>query len=209
MRNRFAALLLGGICFATSASTARSAPADYDFKDPKGVNTIVFMLDSKLEPIMGVAGGISGKVTFDPTNPTATKGTIALDVKSIHTPNRGMKNKIQAEDWLDGRHHPKIEFTFKSIQDVKTLKKGVYEMNLVGELTCKGITKEIKTTVTATHMPGKLSSRVRNSKGDLLVLRSHFTINRKDFNIKPEMGGDAVSEEIELRLSIVGGHVTK
>lgn len=209
MTNDFATLLLGGICLAATASTALAEPADYDFKDPKGVNTIVFMLDSKIEPIMGVADGISGTVTFDPANLTATKGTISLEVKSIHTPNRGMKNTIQKEDWLDAKNHPTIGFTFKSIQEVKTLKNGAFEMSVVAEITCKGVTKEVKTKVTATHMPGKLSSRVRKAQGDLLVLRANFTINRKDFNIKPNMGGDVVSEEIELRISVVGGHVTK
>jgi len=190
-------------------STAAGATAEYDFKDPKGVNAIVFMLDSVTEPIMGVADGISGKVTFDPSNPSAIKGTITVATNSIYTPNRGMKNKIQAKDWLDGKNHPTIDFVFKSVEGVKTISNDAQEISVVGELTCKGVTREIKTNVTATYMPGKLSHRVRKMKGDLLVLRSRFTINRKDFNIKPQMGGDVVSEQIELRISIVGAHATK
>ena len=208
MKNPIATLLLVALCAAATTTIAHASPADYDFKDPKGVNTIVFMLDSTFEPIMGVADGISGTVTFDPKKPKTIKGTISVETKSIHTPNRGMKNKIQAKDWLDGKTHKTIDFTFKSVEEVKA-SRGVYEMTVVADMTCKGITKKVKTTVTATHMPGKLSSRMRRANGDLLVLRANFTINRKDFNIKPEMGNDVVSEKIELRISIVGSHVKK
>ncbi len=208
MMKNIAPLFISAIYFAAAAATTLAAPVDYDFKDPKGVNTIVFMLDSKLEPIMGVAGGITGTVTFDAKKPKATKGTISLATKSIHTPNGGMKNKIQAKDWLDGKTHKTIDFAIKRVEEFKKV-KGNYEMKVVADLTCKGITKQIKTTVTATHMPGKLSSRMGRAKGDLLVLRSNFTINRKDFNIKPEMGNDVVSEKIELRISIVGSHIKK
>ena len=47
----------------------------FDFKDPKGVNTIIFQLDALLESINGSAGGISGKVSLT-DNPAATEGSI-------------------------------------------------------------------------------------------------------------------------------------
>jgi hypothetical protein len=41
-------------------------------------------------------------------------------------------------------------------------------------------------------------------EGDLLVLRSSFTINRSVYGIKPGQNSDKVAEEIELRLAIAG-----
>jgi polyisoprenoid-binding protein YceI len=41
-------------------------------------------------------------------------------------------------------------------------------------------------------------------EGDLLVLRSTFTINRSDYGIKPGQNSDKVAEEVELRLAIAG-----
>jgi hypothetical protein len=41
-------------------------------------------------------------------------------------------------------------------------------------------------------------------EGDLLVLRSSFTINRSVYGIKPGQNMDKVAEEIELRLAIAG-----
>jgi len=209
MKNRHVVLLAGTLCFAGSTTAARGAAKDYDFKDPKGVNAIVFVLDSTLEPIVGVADGIAGTVSFDPKNPEATTGTITLATRSIHTANRGMKNKIQASDWLDGKRYPTISVAFKKILKTKSLAPNAVRLDTIADVTIKGITKEIALSVTATHMPGKLSSRLHGASGDLLVLRSNFKIKRKDFNVKPDMGNDAVAEEIELRVSIVGSWSNK
>ena len=48
---------------------ALAVPHTFDFKDPKGVNNVVFKTDAPLESINGTATGISGSVTFDPDNP--------------------------------------------------------------------------------------------------------------------------------------------
>ena len=43
-----------------------------------------------------------------------------------------------------------------------------------------------------------------SAKGDLLVIRSNFTIKRADFGINPGAPQDKVSNEIELSLNIAG-----
>jgi polyisoprenoid-binding protein YceI len=50
----------------------------------------------------------------------------------------------------------------------------------------------------------KLSQRVPSQKGDLLVIRSTFTIKRSDFGIMPGQMEEKVSDTIELTLSIAG-----
>ena len=67
------------------------------------------------------------------------------------------------------------------------------------------MTKELTVPVTFTYLPGMLGKRSNGAmKGDLLVLRSTFTINRSDYGIKPGQNSDKVAEEIELRLAIAG-----
>jgi polyisoprenoid-binding protein YceI len=61
-----------GFTLALAASIS-AAPIDFDFKDPKGVNNIVFKTDAVVESINGTASGISGNVTFDPENPARRK----------------------------------------------------------------------------------------------------------------------------------------
>jgi hypothetical protein len=46
--------------------------------------------------------------------------------------------------------------------------------------------------------------RVPNQKGDLLVIRSTFSIKRSDFGIMPGQMEEKVADTIELTLSIAG-----
>ena len=184
-------------------STAVAAPTTFDFKDPKGVNTIAFILDSTLEPIMGVASGITGTMAFDPGNPTATTGKFSVPTKSLHTENKGMKDTLHGPDWLDAEKNKSIDFAIKKVTDAKN-SADTHEMTVVGDLTIKGVTKEVTVPVKVTHLPGKMSERGGKAKGDLLVVRSNFVIKRADFNIKPDMDGKVVATDIELRVSIAG-----
>ena len=178
---------------------------EFDFKDPKGINSVSFVLDSVLEPIMGIAMGVGGKVKFDPANPKGFSGHITIETKSVKCALPGMTKALHGEDWLNVAKHPLIEFTFKKVREVTKSDEQTTKMTVVGELTCKGVTKELVVPVSVTYLPGRMAQRMRRVDGDLLVLRSSFTFNRKDFNIKPDMGPEVVAEEIELRISIVGG----
>lgn len=195
-------MLLGAL---VTAGSVRAAGTEFDFKDPKGVNSISFTLDSLLEPFTGVASGISGMVTFDPADPKATKGTISVETKSLHLENKGMQDTLHGKDWLDVAKNPKIEFAIKSVTDSKSAGDNVFDLTVVGNLTCKGVTKELTVPVKATYLAGKLSDR-SNKKltGDLLILRANFVMKRKDFGIKPDMTDKTVAEEIQLRVSIAG-----
>ncbi|RME37009.1 MAG: YceI family protein [Planctomycetota bacterium] len=187
-----------------AAGTVRAASKTFDFKDPKGVNAIAFILDSKLEPIMGIAQGIAGTVRFDPDNPAEMTGTITVKASEVRCALPAMTNVLHGADWLDVRTYPTIEFTFEKIKNAKPVAGGQIELLTVGSLTIKGVTKTITVPVRVAYLPDQAGRRQRGAKGDLLVLRSNFTIRRSDFNIKPGMGSDGVAEKIELRVSIVG-----
>ena len=182
---------------------------EFNFQDPKGVNSVQFLVDSPLEPILGVAAGVSGKIKFDPRKPEKTVGSILVEAKSVHVPNGRMKTKLHTEQWLDSEGHPTIEFRVKKVKKVKKVKgkKGVIEVSAVGDFTCKGITKELTVPVQISYLKGRLPDRgPRNMKGDLLVVRSTFVIKRTDFSISPEMNKEVVADEIEVRLAVVGYH---
>src|SRR5215470_6901542 len=108
------------LSLACLTSAAMAAPETFDFKDPKGVNNAVFKLDAPLEAISGNATGISGKVSFDPAAPNATKGKIVVASSSLHLGNQMQQQHMQSDQWLDVAKFPEISFEAKEFKNVKT-----------------------------------------------------------------------------------------
>ena len=195
------------LTFAILCARSSSLQAEvktYDFEDPKGVNNVSFLLDAPLESISGNAKGVSGIVTFDPTNPNAVSGNITIETASLTATNNKLQEHMLGKGWLDAASHPAITFVAKSISKIEELKDG-FNAQLTGDFTLKGVAKELTVPVTFTYLPDMLGKRSNGAmEGDLLVLRSTFTIKRSDYGIKPGQNLDKVADEIELRLAIAG-----
>jgi polyisoprenoid-binding protein YceI len=194
------ALILGLACMQYAAF---AAPQDFDFKDPKGVNNVVFKTDAPLESINGTASGISGTVSFDPENQGSVKGKIIVESTSLHVPNPMMKEHLHGDKWLDTTKYPQITFETISTDNLKT-SGNVTTADVTGTLTIKGVSKKVTVPVKMTYLKDKLKDRFPNLKGDLLVLRSNFTIKRSDFGINKGSYEEKVSDDIELNLSLAG-----
>jgi polyisoprenoid-binding protein YceI len=196
------------IALATFASLAYAAPQSFDFKDPKGVNNAVFKLDAPLESINGSASGISGTVSFDPENPAATTGKIVVSVESLTVPNPMQNGHMHSDKWLDAAKYPEITFEAKSLANVKT-DGNVTTADVSGTFSLHGVAKDLTVPVKFTYLKGKLGDRVPNLKGDLLVIRANFIINREDFNINKGQYEDKVSPTIDLSLAIAGASIAQ
>ena len=197
-------LFLASAALLASAFSVHAAAKDFDFKDPKGVNNVSFLLDAPLESISGNAKGVSGVVSFDPEAPNTVSGTIVIETGSLTATNNMLQEHMLGDGWLDAANHPQITFATKSLTKVETTKDG-FTAHVTGDFSLKGVTKELTVPVTFTYLPDMLGQRSGGSnEGDLLVMRSSFTINRSEFGIKPGQSMDKVAEMIELRLAIAG-----
>ncbi len=184
------------------AAISWAAPLNFDFKDAKGVNNVIFKLEAPLEKISGSGAGLSGKVTFDPDNPGAVKGKIVLAVASLHVPNPRMKEHLHSSMWMDAGQYPEITFELVQAQGVKTDGTNT-TANIAGKLTVKGVTRDVTVPVKMTFLKDKLKMR-QGKEGDLLVVQATFSIQRRDFGINAAHMEDKVSDTIQLSLNLVG-----
>lgn len=175
---------------------------EFDLKDPKGVNNIVFLLDAPLESINGTATGITGSVSYDPAAVEKTSGKVVVAVDSLSVANPKMIEHMMGEKWLNQAKYPEITFSLSKLKDVS--KSGdTASGTAVGEMTIKGVSKTVEVPVSLTFLEGKMQDRQR-TPGDILVIRSKFSVSRSDFGINEGSMEDKVSDEVELRLSIAG-----
>jgi polyisoprenoid-binding protein YceI len=193
------------VALSATAFTAFAAPQSFDFKDPKGVNNVQFKLDAPLESITGTGTGISGTVSFDSAAPAAITGRIELATASLSVGNPLMGEHLRGTNWLDVAKYPAIVFEAVKIANVRTQGTQVVG-DVTGRLTVKGVTKDVTVPVTLTLLVDKLGARLGDPKlkGDLLVLRANFEINRSDYDLMPGQVTDKVAETIHLSLSIAG-----
>ncbi len=176
-------LMLGVFAMLFANAQSEADASGFNFKDPKSISAISLTIDSMLEPIVGWAKGISGNVNFDPENPLATTGKIAVDVSSVQFANEGYTATARGFA-LNGAKYPQIFFTLRKVLRVTHPTPGVFKATVQADFTCRGVTVPLTVPVTASYYPGKAEERTNGQyKGDILVLRTNFSVSRSQYGI--------------------------
>ena len=208
MRNNGRMLRVALTLLAALAGTGHAGAngLTFDYKDPKGISAISLALDSPLEPIVGYAKGLSGTITFDPANPKATTGRIAVDVDSIQFAHEGYTATARGYA-LEGEKYPQIFFTLRKVLRVTKPALNVTRALVLADFTCHGITTPLQTLVTASYFPGAAEERTNGKfKGDVLVLRTHFNVSRTRQGISKNIPAHMVGDTVEVSVAVAGIH---
>lgn len=196
------ALVLAGLTFCLAAALHASAEAvAFDFKDPKGVNGILFILDSELEPIVGMVGGVGGTINYDPADPKSLQGEITVDLAELSLVNAKMTDVLRG--WLNISDRFVTRFDFHGSEVVGN-EDGVAQVEVHGTMTFGEKALQKTVLIELTHLPEQAKERGGAEAGDLLVLRSIFKVSRYELGIKEDMSAEKVGEEIVVTVPIVG-----
>lgn len=195
-------LIISFLSAGLMAASVSAKAITFDLEDPKGVNNIVFLLDAPLESINGTATGITGSVSFDPSAPEKTTGKVVVAVDSMSVANSKMVEHMMGGKWMNQKKYPEITFELDGLSDV-SMSGDMVKGTAKGTLTMKGVSKEMHVPVSLTYLEGKLAAR-QQTPGDIVVVRSNFSVSRSDFGVNAGNNEDKVADTVELRLSIAG-----
>jgi len=196
---------LSAMAAAVLVTTAAWAgPKAYDFRDPKGVNGLHIQLDTAVEPIAGLAGGVSGEIEFDPSAPEKTSGYIEVEARSLRFVNATMTRVALGADWLDADRHPALRFEIRRIVTVTPDGENRWRLKAEGVFRCRGVERPLTLEIVATHLAGRLGERAEGASGDLLVLRTAFSVRRTEFGMVKDPEFRHVADEVQVRGAIVG-----
>jgi polyisoprenoid-binding protein YceI len=183
-----------------------AAPQTFDLTDPKKVNHIAFHLDAPLEAISGMANDVRGEVHFDPANPSSVRGRVIAPVAKMTVPNDQMQRALHGERWLQAEKHPEITFEVTAAKLAAESTADRSQLLVTGQLQIRGVSREVTAPLTLAYLPGRLAERsgpgMPLPPGDLLILRSRFTVKLSDYGIDRGPSALRVSDEVELTFSL-------
>lgn len=138
----------------------------------------------------------TGSVEINDKDITKSKVEVSIETSSINTNVQKRDEHLRSADFFDVAKYPTMTFVSK-----KVAKAGKDKLNVTGDLTLHGVTKEV---VLSVEGPSKES---KDPWGNIRRGATATTkINRKDFglvwNTALETGGVAVGEEITITLEI-------
>jgi polyisoprenoid-binding protein YceI len=138
----------------------------------------------------GTFGGLKATILFDEANPEKSTITASIDAGSVNTGNGVMNAHAKEKEALYTAKFPVITFVSTAI------KKTSSGYEATGNLTLKGITKEIK-------LPFNFNSKKTSDKFPFVMKENFngaFTIVTKDFNVTRE--GTPAQVRVELDIPV-------
>ena len=179
---------------AVAALMAVSAPAA-TYTIDKAHTTIGFAVRHMMvSNVKGNFGEFDGTIEFDEQNPTALKASATIQAASINTANEKRDDHLRNDDFFDVANHPTITFETTRVEGE------LPNLTLVGNLTIRGVTKEIS-------LPVELNGPVNNPWSQTIIgISGTTTINRQDFGVKwsntLDGGGLVVADEVKLLIEL-------
>ncbi len=141
--------------------------------------------------VRGTLGPVNGTVWYDGRNVSSIRADVTIDVKGVNTANQNRDNHLRTADFFDVENHPTI--TFKS---TRTAPGAGGAFKLIGDLTIRGVTKEVVLDVEA---PSPVVTRPGSGGGApsyVAGTSATTTLNRFDYGLQwnslIEAGGGAV-----------------
>jgi polyisoprenoid-binding protein YceI len=166
--------------------------------DPASTRANFTVTHLMVSTVGGQFGNVSATVNIDDTDITKSTVEATIDAASINTANPRRDAHLRAPDFFDVANHPALTFKSKKVEQV-----GNGKLKVTGDLTIRGVTKEVVLDVTGPSAEQKDPSK----PGTVRRTASATTrINRKDFGLNwnraLEAGGVAVSDEVNITLEL-------
>jgi len=143
-----------------------------------------------LSTVRGSFGKTTGAVQYDAADPSKTAIDVTIDATSIDTRVEPRDKDLRGPNFFDVEKFPTITFKSKKAESV-----GKGKLKITGDLTIKGVTKEVVLAVEGPNGPTK------DPRGNQHMGASATTqISRKDFGVSGSPGG--VGDDVQITIDV-------
>jgi len=184
-------LLVGAMAWLSTAVHAEPARWNLDPEHSTIEFRVTHMVVSKTT---GRFTDYAGFIDMDAEASTVTAVEATIKAGSVNTNHEKRDSHIRNADFLDVEHYPTMTFKMKSY------KKTAEGFTAVGDLTLRGVTKEVT-------LVGRYNGATKDPWGNTRAgFSAEGKLNRKDFglvwNKTLDSGGLVVGDEVQIRLEI-------
>jgi polyisoprenoid-binding protein YceI len=178
---------------AANAATQSTKPTQWQI-DPAHSAAHFSVRHLMISNVRGEFTKLSGSAVLNPADPSKSTVEVIIQAASINTREPQRDEHLRSADFLDVANYPTITFKSKRNEAVE-----LEYFKLTGDLTIRGVTKEVTLDVEGPTPP------VKDPWGNVRAGATASTkINRKDFglvwNALVEGGGVMVGDEVKITI---------
>ncbi|HEX2162600.1 MAG TPA: YceI family protein [Thermoanaerobaculia bacterium] len=186
MRSRTAPLL--AVALLALALAAPAAAETWTIDKPH--TNVAFSVRHFVTNVPGSFRDFGGQIVYDAANPAASSVELTVQAASIDTNNDQRDNHLRSPDFFEVEKYPTWTFTSKKVAPL-----GDDTLAVTGDLTIKGVTKEVTVPV-----------QVLGVLGDKAGFQTEFTIDRKEYGVTwnraLDAGGAVLGDEVTILLTV-------
>ena len=160
--------------------------------DPNHANAQFTVRHLGISNVQGEFTKISGTIELDDTDISKSSVNATIDVASVDTRVQRRDDDLRSPNFFDAAKFPTMTF-----QSTKIWKTGDGTAKMTGNLTIKGVTKEVTFDVSGPTDP------IKDKAGSRRGVSATTKINRQDFGVSADPGvvGDQISIALDLEMT--------
>ncbi len=142
--------------------------------------------------VTGRFSDVAGTITLDEQDPTTARAAVTISAASINTENARRDKHLLTADFFHVDQHPTLTFHSRRVEPVDAA-AGRYRV--VGDLTVRGVTREVTLETHYTPAPG-------GARDQRIALTLTAPLNRQDFGIAWSSPVIKVADDLTVTLAV-------
>ena len=149
-----------------------------------------------ISTVRGGFSNVKGTINFDDTDVSKSNVDVTIDVSTVDTREPDRDKDLKSDKFFDVAHYPTMTFKSKKVEQGAAGK-----LKVTGDLTIRGVTKEVVLDVEGPTAP------VKDPWGNQRTAVNATTkINRQDYGVKwnatMDNGGVVVGDDVSITLDV-------
>ena len=182
-----------GLALPGAASVPPAATGRYSID--RAHSEVGFQVRHFVSKVRGGFADFSGTIDIDAARPEASSVEFTVKVASIDTNEPKRDTHLKSPDFFDAEKYPEIRFVSR-----KVVPAGTDTYAVTGDLTMRGVTKEVT-------LPVAFTGFVKTPFGDERAgFETSLTLNRKEFGINwnkaLDQGGFMLSDDVAISINL-------